>query len=156
MCEVSVNYHEYIASKEWEAKRQERLEIDGHKCAVCGCTEGLSVHHLTYERLGHEDALNDLITACSRHHHLLDTLERFQRYSKRERKVTAINNQPFRQEAAISYGMENTQLQVNVSLPHVAAQRADCRSAQQVVESDQGREWEAEQDRRRLRGNGAA
>ncbi len=58
-----------MRSKEWEQKRQQRLEIDNHKCAMCDrpeskCKDGLQMHHITYERLGHENALTDLVSLC--------------------------------------------------------------------------------------------
>lgn len=45
-----------MRSHEWDAKRQQRLDIDGHCCAMCGrqeakCKNGLQVHHITYQRL---------------------------------------------------------------------------------------------------------
>ena len=53
-------YKKYMRSKEWEEKRQQRLEIDGHKCAMCGrleskCKDGLQIHHVSYRHLGNED-----------------------------------------------------------------------------------------------------
>ena len=62
-------YDRYIQSVAWERKRQERLEIDGHACAMCGrpedrCRNGLQVHHITYARLGNEDVWNDLVSLC--------------------------------------------------------------------------------------------
>ena len=57
---------EYYKSKEWAAKRSERLKIDGYKCAKCGFTRALEVHHINYERVFHEDVSRDLITLCKR------------------------------------------------------------------------------------------
>lgn len=56
-------YHEYLASPEWEARRETVLERDGHKCKVCESVEKLHVHHLTYERKFNEP-LYDLVTLC--------------------------------------------------------------------------------------------
>lgn len=45
--------------------RNERMNIDGHKCAISGSQEDLQVHHITYDRcFGEEDPKNDLITLC--------------------------------------------------------------------------------------------
>ena len=30
-----MDYYQYLKSKEWQLKRAERLEIDGHKCVIC-------------------------------------------------------------------------------------------------------------------------
>lgn len=148
-------YNEYISSPEWRAKRQERLEIDGHRCVVCHLTDDLEVHHLHYESLGNEDALNDLVTVCKRHHYFLGGIEKFQRYSLRKRVVTPIESTvTIRQE--ISYGMANSEVSIEVraELPATYAQRADSRPAQQVDEANQTDQWQAEQDRRRLRIHG--
>ena|SRR5271167_3798758 len=56
-------YLDYLRTPEWEARRQQVLERDGHRCRVCNGTEQLNVHHRTYERRGDED-LNDLTTLC--------------------------------------------------------------------------------------------
>jgi hypothetical protein len=60
-------YRLYIKSQEWEAKRKQRLEMDGHKCAVCKARSGLEVHHNDYSRLG-DELMSDLITLCKTHH----------------------------------------------------------------------------------------
>ena len=59
-------YHEeYLQSEWWKKMREERLKIDGYKCAWCGTTnqDKLRVHHETYVYLGCED-VEDLITLC--------------------------------------------------------------------------------------------
>lgn len=66
-------YKKYMRSKEWEQKRQQRLEIDNHKCAMCDrpeskCKDGLQMHHITYERLEDENVLTDLVSLCSACH----------------------------------------------------------------------------------------
>ena len=64
-------YAEYIQSKEWQAKRKERIKLDCGKCRgfhfIAKKTE-LHVHHKTYKRLGNENVKTDLITLCSKHH----------------------------------------------------------------------------------------
>ena len=64
---------EYYKSKEWAAKRSERLKIDGYKCAKCGFTRALEVHHINYERVFHEDVSRDLITLCKRCHNEIES-----------------------------------------------------------------------------------
>lgn len=59
---------EYYKSPSWAAKRSERLKIDGFKCAKCGFTRALEVHHINYERIFHEDVSRDLITLCKKCH----------------------------------------------------------------------------------------
>ena len=65
----SEEYKRYMRSRDWEHKRQRRLEVDGHKCVMCGrpeskCRNGLQVHHISYTRLGNEDVGNDLVSLC--------------------------------------------------------------------------------------------
>ena len=60
-------YSDYIESEEWKAVRRKRMSIDGYQCQMCGTAKNLEVHHLTYERLGHED-MDDLITLCHKCH----------------------------------------------------------------------------------------
>lgn len=62
----------YYQSPEWAAKRNERLKIDGFKCAKCGFTRALEIHHINYERLFHEDVSRDLITLCKRCHNEIE------------------------------------------------------------------------------------
>lgn len=69
-----VNYYEYIASKEWQRKRLARIKLDGYKCHICGSSRNLNVHHLTYERLGHED-MEDLMTLCRSCHEKVHEIE---------------------------------------------------------------------------------
>lgn len=66
-------YTQYIKSEEWEAKKEARKKIDGYRCVCCGRSEdhtkrGLQVHHVTYERLGHENVYTDLCTVCGSCH----------------------------------------------------------------------------------------
>lgn len=64
-------YAEYIQSKEWQAKRKERIRLDCGKCRgfhFIAEKKNLHVHHKTYKRLGNENVKTDLITLCSKHH----------------------------------------------------------------------------------------
>lgn len=64
-------YHEYLSSPAWRAVRAQRLAVDNHKCRTCGHTGetwALTVHHVSYARLGAEDVQEDLITLCSSCH----------------------------------------------------------------------------------------
>jgi len=58
-----VVYREYLDSKAWQAKRKEAFAYHGCKCADCGATERLAVHHVTYKRLGREK-MKDLLIVC--------------------------------------------------------------------------------------------
>lgn len=61
-------YGAYIRSEKWDKKRRKRLEVDGHTCQDCRCTDRpLDVHHLNYNRLGRE-RMSDLVSLCRRCH----------------------------------------------------------------------------------------
>lgn len=67
---MTEKYKRYLRSPEWQIKRQQRLEIDGFKCVMCGrpasrCRSGLQIHHVSYARLGHEDVYRDLVSLCA-------------------------------------------------------------------------------------------
>lgn len=65
-------YDKYIHSAAWREKADQRLNADGHICCVCG-KEATDVHHLTYDRFGHED-MSDLVSLCRRCHHKAEEL----------------------------------------------------------------------------------
>lgn len=69
------DYDEYLRSPEWaEVKRRYRASDLPQDC-FCGETEGLHLHHLTYERVGREQ-LDDLTPLCPRCHSMVHVLER--------------------------------------------------------------------------------
>lgn len=136
-CEAKVKtpytYEKYIASSAWVIKRALRLEFDGHRCVICHATDNLSVHHLHYETLGNEDIQHDLVTLCPNHHHLFDGLERWRRYSLRQRAVTPIESTvSIRQE--FSHGLGNSELQIDVRVSDVDAQGWVQASSSQLAE----------------------
>ena len=47
------------------------MSIDGYACSVCGSTEDLQVHHITYEKCYGEEDEKDLITLCKSCHQKL-------------------------------------------------------------------------------------
>lgn len=69
MKKLSKSYHKYINSPAWFLKRKEALSYHGAKCKSCGSREHLDVHHLTYERFGHE-FMKDLTILCRSCHEL--------------------------------------------------------------------------------------
>ena len=62
-----VNYRDYLHSAAWAKKRSRVHMRSGYRCEWCGGRGRLQVHHLTYERLGHE-RLSDLVDLCPRCH----------------------------------------------------------------------------------------
>ena len=61
----SEEYRAYLASDEWKARRLRAITLAGGCCQGCGAapSDGLDVHHRTYERLGDERD-DDLLVVC--------------------------------------------------------------------------------------------
>lgn len=79
---MHMRYEKHMRSPDWAAKRQERLGLDSHRCRTChhdGSRYRLEVHHATYDRFGHEDVENDLITLCSQCHDAITNVFRARR-----------------------------------------------------------------------------
>lgn len=79
-----MNYHEYIASREWRQSpaRLAELEASGFRCRLCnhdGSESSLEVHHRTYANLGNEQS-GDLTTLCRRCHRVVTDHQRRLRY----------------------------------------------------------------------------
>jgi len=71
----SKQYREYLHSETWRRRRLVKLEAANHRCEYCGETGRLSVHHLTYERLGCEYS-SDLIVLCKPCHWVADQMRK--------------------------------------------------------------------------------
>lgn len=65
-----VDYHRYMASREWAVKREEVKKRNWGRCERCKSAPIQDVHHLTYERLGHEND-DDLQGVCRPCHEYL-------------------------------------------------------------------------------------
>ncbi len=68
-------YHRYLESPDWAWKRWGILQDRNHTCERCGhwnrAGQGMVVHHLTYDRIGHElpGDLQLLCADCHRNTH---------------------------------------------------------------------------------------
>ncbi|TDI18407.1 MAG: hypothetical protein E2P05_00590 [Acidobacteria bacterium] len=81
-------YQRYISSDEWADRRWEVLEEAQYTCEICGHSAEdvdlgtsppeLQVHHLTYERFGHERD-EDLECLCKGCHDYLHAIEKARR-----------------------------------------------------------------------------
>ncbi len=60
-------YHEYLASDEWKALREQKLFEAGGRCQLCNDAGRLNIHHRTYDRIFNE-LIGDLIVLCERCH----------------------------------------------------------------------------------------
>lgn len=72
---MTEKYRAYLLSDEWREKRDERIKMDGNKCAVCESKKNLNVHHLTYKNITRENVEKDLITLCHRCHATLHRIQ---------------------------------------------------------------------------------
>jgi len=66
-------YFQYMHSAAWRSIRRKALERDKYLCQVCKKKLATQVHHLTYERFGHE-LLVDLLSSCRSCHGILSRL----------------------------------------------------------------------------------
>ena len=62
-----MKYIEYIHSPEWQNRRNLFLQQHGKICNMCPRTDEIEVHHVSYDRLGHERD-EDLKALCVRCH----------------------------------------------------------------------------------------
>ena len=72
---VPTKYEAYLQSEQFDEIRQAVFNRDGHKCVVCGSTNILQAHHLTYRNLYHEPT-SDLITLCKTCHSIYHAVEK--------------------------------------------------------------------------------
>ena len=74
----TAEYENYIHSSAWRSRRQRALQLGHYRCAKCGSTTSLQVHHLSYQHLGHE-LDNELVVLCASchrqvHNHSVNTV----------------------------------------------------------------------------------
>lgn len=66
----NIKYNDYLKTNHWAKTRRKALERGGNRCALCGCTSRLQVHHNNYKNLWREDK-HDLVVLCDRHHKMV-------------------------------------------------------------------------------------
>lgn len=72
--EKKVSWSKYIKSPEWKRKADSIRRQAGNKCQHCGAgNTPLEVHHLTYDRIGHEED-EDLVALCKSCHRIADVM----------------------------------------------------------------------------------
>lgn len=71
----SREYEAYIHSLEWYVVKERAIKAARGRCQRCGAKRDLQVHHLTYERLGHE-LPQDLSVLCPDCHEAADRKRR--------------------------------------------------------------------------------
>ena len=73
------HYESYIHSASWRKRRQRALRLGHYRCALCGSTQSLQVHHLTYAHLGNE-LDSELMVLCTSCHHKVHAQKRRKNY----------------------------------------------------------------------------
>lgn len=54
-----------LSRYKWKKRVAEVMERDGHKCRMCGRSEGLAdVHHIIKRSQGGDDSADNLMTLC--------------------------------------------------------------------------------------------
>ena len=65
-------YKAFLKTDYWRKVREAKFAQAGRKCQVCGCTDGLEVHHRHYRHRGRElHHLECLMVLCRKHHQLV-------------------------------------------------------------------------------------
>lgn len=65
-----LTHGQYLATREWALLKRRVRERSGGRCERCHHTMGSQIHHVTYERFGHE-RLEDLLDLCGPCHEYL-------------------------------------------------------------------------------------
>ena len=66
-------YKEYLKTEWWKHLRKMALERDKYQCQLCGSAKNIQVHHISYENLGCEEEIDDLVCLCSKCHSAVHT-----------------------------------------------------------------------------------
>jgi len=89
-------HRQYLQSPLWKKVRSNAIKHYGNKCARCG-EYGNDVHHLTYERVGGNELLEDLQVLCRGCHEAIHRIEKSElkaikkQKSKQKRKGITIH-----------------------------------------------------------------
>ena len=83
-------YKEYLQSEHWKKKRREAIAEGGGKCMICGNTDNLHVHHITYEHLGNE-AIYELACLCHECHQDVHVIK--EKMKGEKKRLTPISDQ---------------------------------------------------------------
>lgn len=148
----------YYASPEWVTRRRDRLALDGHHCQLgqllgWACDETrLEVHHLTYDRFGHEE-MDDLITLCEACHTLITSTIRQRRYQALEMpRNDAGRTAPLPPE--VPDAIQDTQTADHRRVTPTLPQWADGGPAERLCEADEEDFGQEGQDRGGSQGTG--
>lgn len=134
-----MTYEEYINSSQWKDKRLRRLRKDKFRCRTCWNEDNLQVHHLTYERLGHEE-IDDLITLCRECHEAITNVIRGRRYDNSD-----INFSDNQERVRLDY-VEAIRSEIDWSITPDNAQWTTSESPQSSSNRDKKSIWQTLED----------
>jgi 5-methylcytosine-specific restriction endonuclease McrA len=149
-------YSIYLSSKDWKNKREKRLKIDNGECRTCGSQEKLEIHHkpMAYKKIPNENVNDDLTTLCGTCHESITNSIRQRRYQDRDIEVQNYSEPREAQKELLSYGVEESAVQIDGRKPPHSAQwrfgesaKSDCQRAEEDF-------WQTRQNRGRFRGIG--
>jgi len=80
-----ITHREYLQSPLWRSIRLKAIEHYGEICGKCG-GYGNDVHHLTYDRVGGEELLEDLQVLCRDCHEAIHAMEKRSKIDKNGKK----------------------------------------------------------------------
>jgi hypothetical protein len=84
-----ISHREYLKSPLWKSIRARAIKHYGEVCGKCG-QYGNDVHHLTYDRVGGEELIEDLQVLCRDCHEAIHAMERATRRQKKTRRGCTI------------------------------------------------------------------
>jgi 5-methylcytosine-specific restriction endonuclease McrA len=150
-------YQIYIASPNWKQKREQRLRLDRYECVACGETENLHVHHKYpkgYFNIPDEHVNDDLKTFCELCHMALHSSINERRYQDRDIEVQNHSEPREAQKELISYGLEESKIQINGRKPPDPSRWQFGESTKSDCERNEENFWQTKEDRSRFRGIG--
>ncbi len=68
--QMRLEYRRYTESRVWKSVRDVKLESTAYICEECGDT-ATQVHHLTYDRCGGKELMEDLQSVCTDCHSMI-------------------------------------------------------------------------------------
>ena len=79
MEKLTGDYKAYLQSEHWQNVRMQALKRDGLVCQLCGSGINSRVHHVSYDRVGSDEEVKDLVTLCEECHSKVHVKDKFTR-----------------------------------------------------------------------------
>ena len=98
-----MSYQDYLSSPKWNRRKHAFYRTNEKSCAACASKTRLLIHHLSYERLGHERD-DDLVILCWDCHDELHIRFGSRRWDLREKSYEFIDEKRQQHEMASLLG----------------------------------------------------